>query len=1213
MAVGQVYSTPEEGWKQVNCNLSPNLFTYSNMNYGSDSNAASGGLYYPAPSGMNKLNYQTAHNHAYMFCNFTGTKIRIIGYSTNTSSAPEIASIYIDGNYVGKWYVPSDRSVGNIYKFCGYENTNLTNKEHTLFIVVEPESGRWHFDCLHIDENASVIKVNSLLEFNKNQFRAFTGVDDKETKKIKDGSIITAKYLEINPTVFGVFSDMKISNSPVDNDVRSGEGINLETKPYFDFYTTPEDPDIYELKGTNVVFKTTRDLKETDGVTETIDPSKYQEVIDVDYTNKKLSVVPKNVILKSKTLIPVDNTFSGVKCTFTNSDQSIKYLVSLDNENFFTYDATGATWVAASIDEIDEKGIRNFYTIPYADIVTFFGGYDKVGIAMKLYVEDPEDVAFYSKADRKFSGFKFTTGDPALCRVESCVRDVNFYVNDIGGSYNGNEKSLICDTVLSKGINWTRANDLNRSYSEYSASDVITNIGYDMSYSEYDVQVALRLLTTEDYNTYVLDPANVDKFNPSKDVATWVDNGANLTNNADFNALGDSTLTITHDTADKNTVYNNIGIRPQLFFNTRSKTYHRFDSETYLPVVRKVKDLEPGKAIACSYTATTSGVAAGAEGFAIGKNGKSLLPDYGLATPDGYFYFICVGYALSGALKCIADRVIQTNISWEALNDKGYCVTSGVSLKFGSAKNCLLRLPNTVSENTSGWENLGEWDACISYYGQHGINPSSNAVWNAASRYSWTLVTPQGAMANRIVRGYQDETNVADVYAQNSTQAATYGGGTDKVSTYVGKDVGFRPVIEIQTYVDESQITTYPECYLDIAPSIGACKPGQAIVCEYRQDTANVAGAANAFNFNPDSAKDPIADPAPNTPNGKFYFVCVGYAPSGAKKFVADRNIQCNVSWEDLNDKGYCVTSGVDVSEQTGFEKSLMRLMVSDVTNYNMRLESSEWDAIIMRENIGNTDVSAAGCNYWNMKKSLSWMLNTPHDVNASGNMGTMSQRVVRGKETIDYGDEANFISESTTRSASIGFRPVLEVRIEGKSAYHNCMINTTRVSEKNSENLFIGIDGSYEFFDEAQTVANASMTMFINNDIENLDFNPEMSDEDHTYHYDLPITKLEYGDNIIKIVLSTFTRGTDKSGNETIEDKVDNEFEYHIFKEYLKKPECQTKMRELESYTAGFDMGNGLTIESNTVVNNGKVKSSDSPEEILIPANTIKITFSAE
>ena len=1197
MAVGQVYSTPEEGWKQVNCNLSPNVYTYSNLNYGSDGNAASGGLYYPSPSGMNKLNYQTAHNHAYMHCNFTGDKIRIIGYSTNTSSTPEIASIYIDSKYVGKWFVPTDRSVGNIYKFCGFEKTDLDDKEHTLLIVVEPESGRWHFDCLHVDENATVSK--SKLS-NLEQFRLFTGTDDKEVKKLKAGKIITAKYLEINPTVFGVLSDLKIADYPVANDIYSGAGVNVSMSSYFEFYETPSKPDMYELTGSNVIFHHTRDLVVTDGVTESVDPNDYKEIINVDTDNRTITAIPKDIILKTKTLIPTSDTFSGMLLDLSSNDQYARFLVSLDNTTWYTYDTSTSSWVQSDPVNIDTEGITDFTTISYADFQTLFSGVSEIGIMVKLGIEDPTDVGLYTVVDRKFANFKFTEGDPALCKVESSVKSINFYLTNVAGDYNGNEKYLICDSVLSKGITWTSANDFNKSDAETDANDITTAIGGNYSYSEYDVQVGIQLIDHKDgndrYTDYVLaDP----KFGASNKEATWVDDGANLTNNNSFTALGDATLTITHTTADKNTVYDNIGIRPQLYFNSRSETYHRFDSETYLPVVRKVADLEPGKAIACSYTATTSGVAAGAEGFAIGKNGKSLLPDYGLATPDGYFYFICVGYAPSGALKCIADRNIQTNISWEALNDKGYCVTSGVSLKFGSAKNCLLRLPNTVSENTSGWANLGEWDACISYYGQHGINPSSNAVWNAASRYSWTLVTPQGAMANRIVRGYQDETNVADVYAQNSTQAATYGGGTDKVSTYVGKDVGFRPVIEIQTYVDENEVTTYPECGLVIAPSIGACKPGQAVVCEYRQDTANVAGGATAFTFNPDSTKDPISDPAPDTPNGKFYFVCVGYAPSGAKKFVADRNIQCNVSWEDLNDKGYCVTSGVDVSEQTGFEKSLMRLMVSDVTNYNMRLESSEWDAIIMRENIGNTDVSAAGCNYWNMRKSLSWMLNTPHDVNASGNMGTMSQRVVRGKETIDYGDEANFISESTTRSDSIGFRPVLEVRVAGATASHDCIINTTNVYEKNPNNVTIGIDGSFEFFDEAMTVADATFTMFINNDYENIDFNPEVTDEDHTYHYDLPIALLEYGDNTIKIVITTVF-----GGETTV-----NEFEYHIFRE---QPGVTTKTRNHKKYTGGFDQGN-LSVENETIVNNGKVKSSDSPEEIKIPERTISITFTAE
>ena len=333
--------------------------------------------------------------------------------------------------------------------------------------------------------------------------------------------------------------------------------------------------------------------------------------------------------------------------------------------------------------------------------------------------------------------------------------------------------------------------------------------------------------------------------------------------------------------------------------------------------------------------------------------------------------------------------------------------------------------------------------------------------------------------------------------------------------------------------------------------------------------------------------------------------MCVGYAPSGAKRFIADRNIQTSLSWEALNNANYCVTSGVDVSEITGFPNSIMRLMISDVTNYNMDISSSEWDRYLMRENIGNTNISASGCKYWNMKKTLSCMCNTPHDVNASGTMGTMSDRVIRGKETIDYGVESNMISASTTVSSSIGFRPLLDVRMTGKSADHFCKINTTNVYEKNINNLNISIDGEYEFFDDELTVDKCVIKMFINN-IENIEFNPVLSDNDHTYHYELPITNLNFGNNIIKIVITTFD-DIDTAGN--FINKIDNEFEYNIFRE---KAGDLSKKRDYETYTAGFDQGN-MTIENKSVVNNNKIQFPNCPEEIKIPNNTISITFSTD
>lgn len=69
----------------------------------------------------------------------------------------------------------------------------------------------------------------------------------------------------------------------------------------------------------------------------------------------------------------------------------------------------------------------------------------------------------------------------------------------------------------------------------------------------------------------------------------------------------------------------------------------------------------PGDAIPCRYTALTTGVA----GYfsELGTCVAPEIPIAGTATPDGLFYFIKNDKGM-----LIADRVIQTNISWDALN-----------------------------------------------------------------------------------------------------------------------------------------------------------------------------------------------------------------------------------------------------------------------------------------------------------------------------------------------------------------------------------------------------------------------------------------------------------------------------------------------------------------------------------------------------------------
>jgi hypothetical protein len=82
---------------------------------------------------------------------------------------------------------------------------------------------------------------------------------------------------------------------------------------------------------------------------------------------------------------------------------------------------------------------------------------------------------------------------------------------------------------------------------------------------------------------------------------------------------------------------------------------------TGLNQVSSLDNMTIGDCIPCRYTATSSG----SVGYfsELGTCTITEIPTTGTATPDGLFYFIKVDNGL-----LIADRIVQTNISWNALN-----------------------------------------------------------------------------------------------------------------------------------------------------------------------------------------------------------------------------------------------------------------------------------------------------------------------------------------------------------------------------------------------------------------------------------------------------------------------------------------------------------------------------------------------------------------
>jgi len=96
---------------------------------------------------------------------------------------------------------------------------------------------------------------------------------------------------------------------------------------------------------------------------------------------------------------------------------------------------------------------------------------------------------------------------------------------------------------------------------------------------------------------------------------------------------------------------------------------------------------------------------------------------------------------------------------------------------------------------------------------------------------------------------------------------------------------------------------------------------GDRIVCNYVA-TSNSFGSFSQLGTSINT-EIPVASTA--TPNGKFYFIMVGYDSKGNKKLIADRNIQSSISWDVLNANGIASGSGLP-------------LIIDDTVGYTMRL-----------------------------------------------------------------------------------------------------------------------------------------------------------------------------------------------------------------------------------------------------------------------------------
>ncbi|MGN7350638.1 hypothetical protein ACTHPJ_04910 [Paenibacillus amylolyticus] len=210
--------------------------------------------------------------------------------------------------------------------------------------------------------------------------------------------------------------------------------------------------------------------------------------------------------------------------------------------------------------------------------------------------------------------------------------------------------------------------------------------------------------------------------------------------------------------------------------------------------VTSVGELEIGKRIRCNYVSNTAGVAG--EFKNIGKQTSDLISTTSIpSAPNGDFYFIVVD-EYNGKKILIADRNIQSSVSWDALNSSG--LVFGVQKDLGE-KNYIF-VARLLSGGYSAADKDNDWDQYIVNSTLNGnIIAGDDRVWNWSGGYGITSTTNFNSV-NRVRRG--------SLTALTHTAIAS------------SSTIGYRPLFEVETLPMFKSFVKHDGAYKKYEPKV---------------------------------------------------------------------------------------------------------------------------------------------------------------------------------------------------------------------------------------------------------------------------------------------------------------------------------------------------------------------------------------------------------
>ena len=392
-----------------------------------------------------------------------------------------------------------------------------------------------------------------------------------------------------------------------------------------------------------------------------------------------------------------------------------------------------------------------------------------------------------------------------------------------------------------------------------------------------------------------------------------------------------------------------------------------------------------------------------------------------------YFNFIKVGYTPKGDPLLIADRVIQTNIAYSALNNDTYDYYSGSTKAPMSTPNqpMYMRLLNG-----SGKSDEDEYTKIILNAPQAILNGKTvDQVFNINL----------GSMTNIVATTEDDEGT-----ASGNTKIVYRGG--ESLATRVkniaynasNSSYGWRPVLEIDcTSKEATQI--YPGAPLPEVKSIGQLTKSKCISCDfiYNYDKNGIYSGTAYFSNMGNAQLAPLSD-YKNLKSGSFYFICVGYNNKGERILIADRPIATPSSKTNLisflqticlpNSESNGAESVYFTNEETsisGGGKFYLTLPTASNSPSEVEWENGFWNNVITNEydktksidQIWHTDKISTITASISSEKENYLIIKGGED---------MSKHLTRQKSVLVTTSSEARVNQ--VRFAEVGFRPMLIV-----------------------------------------------------------------------------------------------------------------------------------------------------------------------------------------